>query len=137
MDQSKYVQILNKYKDIISSPPDLILTEDPSTGDYFVSLNIAFNPHPRYGSTRLRIREKYNSSEELYFYRYCWEMNCKPTGNISAWENEHSHGLDSDPHHHHHVPYDRKPVQNNHSIRTLEDAFKVIVHYITSGNNYP
>ena len=80
----KYVQILNKYKDIISSPPDLILTEDPSTGDYFVSLNIAFNPHPRYGTTRLRIREKYNSSEELYFYRYCWEMNCKPTGNINA-----------------------------------------------------
>lgn len=137
MEQSKYVQLLNKYQDIILLPPDLILTVDPSTGDSSVSLNIAFKAHPQYGLTKLRIREKYNSSGELYFYRYCWEVNSKPTGNISAWENEHSHGLDSDPHHHHHVPYDRKPVQNNHSVRTLEDALEVIVPYIRSGQNYP
>jgi hypothetical protein len=34
-----------------------------------------------------------------------------PTGNISAWENEHNHGVEIDPHHNYHVPFDRSQLE--------------------------
>lgn len=137
VSQTKYLTLINKYSPYIAAPPILDLDLDSATGVTKVRLNLEFIPHPVYGKTKFRIRERYDSSGNLFFYRYCWEINKRPTGHITAWENEHNHGLPTDPHHHHHVPFDRKQVQANPNVRTLEDAFNVIIPYIVSGKPYP
>ena len=133
----KYTDLVSKYSSYIASSPLLNLSVDPYTNETKVVLNIEFTSHPTLGITKFRIREWYDSNDELVQYRYCWETNSKPTGNISAWENEHNHGLSTDPHHRHHVLYDRKPVQANHDIRTLEQAFEFVISYLSTGNDYP
>ncbi|MGZ4032309.1 MAG: toxin-antitoxin system TumE family protein [Tumebacillaceae bacterium] len=136
-----YVNLIDKYKSYVVSPPLLLdLDIDPVTGDTFVKLNLQLVSHPHYGITKFRIRERYDPSGQLVEYRYCWEVNNRPTGNISAWENEphtRPHGFPTDPHHHHHVPFDRHQVQASPIVRTLADAFAIVIPYIQSGRPYP
>lgn len=137
ISSTKYTDLITKYSSYVAIPPLLNLNVDPSKGETRVALNIEFTPHSTLGVTKFRIREWYDSNDNLIQYRYCWEVNSKPTGNISAWENEHGHGLSTDPHHHHHVLYDRKPAQENHDIRSLEQAFDFIISYLSTGKDYP
>lgn len=132
-----YLAVISKYSCYIVSPPLLTLNTDPSTGVTRVNINLELRSHAVYGTTKFRIREEYDSSGNQLLYRYCWEVNNKPTGHISAWENEHDHGFPSDPHHHHHVPFDRKQVQASPYVRTLEEAFSIVIPYIDSGRPYP
>lgn len=137
ISSDKYTDLITKHSAFIAAPPLLNLNIDPHTSKTKVTLNIEFTAHPTLGVTKFRIREWYDSNDDLIKYRYCWETNNKPTGNISAWENEHNHGVSTDPHHHHHVLYDRKPVQENYSIRTLESAFDFVIGYLSTGKTYP
>lgn len=137
ISSTKYTDLIAQFSSYIASPPLLNVSLDPVTGETKVQLNIEFISHPTLGITKFRIREKYDANDVLVQYRYCWETNRKPTGNISAWENEHGHGLATDPHHHHYVLYDRKPVQDNHVIRSLEKAFEFVMDYLTNGKRYP
>lgn len=136
VSSTKYTDLILQYSSYIASPPLLNVSVDPVTGETKVQLNIEFIPHPTLGITKFRIREKYDAHDDLIQYRYCWEINRRPTGNISSWENEHGHGLSTDPHHHHYVLYDRKPVRENYDVRSLEDAFQQVMNYLSTGRNY-
>jgi len=138
INPSQYTQLISRYEDYFASPPMLDLDLDPITGWTTVRITFEFIPHPEFGNTKLRVRDWYDPNDNHVQYRYCWEVNRKPTGNISAWENEHQHdGIKSGLHHNHHVPYDRKPVQDNYNIRTLEDALAFVISYIKTGKPYP
>lgn len=136
VNPEKYTQLISKYSPYLINSPLLDLDVDAITGNTKVSITFEFIPHPDYGNTKLRVREWYDSTGELLKYRYCWEVNRRPTGNISAWENEHGHGVSTDPHHNHHVPFDRKPVRENPDVRCLEDAFNAIMQYIIESKPY-
>lgn len=138
IDSSNYVSLIKIYGSYIKSPPLLLsLNRDSTTGIIKVQLNLELASHPIYGVTKFRIRETFDTSGKLIKYRYCWEINRKPTGHITAWENEHPHGLSTDPHHHHHIPFDRKQVKENKSVRNLTDALAIVMSYIKSGKEYP
>lgn len=137
INPARYDEIIRRHGVLFASSPQLQIDVDSITGYVTVKLNIEFVSHPTLGRTKFRIRERFDAGDNLVLYRYCWEFNSKPTGNISAWENEHNHVLVTDPHHHHHVMYDRSPVQESHQVRSLEDAFNVVMHYISTGCQYP
>lgn len=44
--------------------------------------------------------------------------------------------MNSEPHHHHHIPGDRQQRQDNFDIHTLESAIAFIAMYIESGEEY-
>lgn len=130
--------LLRTYSSYILSPPLLYdLDIDPGKKTTKMILNLEFINHPVYGRTQLRIRETYNSESQLILYRYNWERNNKPESSITAWENEHYHNVSTDPHHHHHVPFDRKQAKENSDVRCLADALTIIIPYIQTGNEYP
>lgn len=63
---------------------------------------------------------------------------------ISAWENEPHDApntptafkVETEPHHHHYVPGERKYRKENYDVRTLEADFEFVAHFITSGEEY-
>lgn len=141
IDPTYYTDLIDKYKPYLSTHSPIPLPDldyDKDTEETTVKVTFEFIPHPDFGATKLRVRDWYDGESNHVRYRYCWEVNRTPTGNISAWENEHPHdGLTTNPHHNHHVPYNRKPVQDNHSIRTLSDALAFIIPYIRDSKPYP
>ena len=44
--------------------------------------------------------------------------------------------VNSEPHHHHHVPGDRHQRKDNYDIHTLESAFDFVANYIESEEEY-
>src|SRR5690606_8849190 len=99
ISSDKYTDLISKYSAYIINSPLLDLDVDGRTGITKVSITFEFCPHPDHGNTKLRVREWYDPNDTMFQYRYCWETNNKPTGNISSWENEHNHGVATDPHH--------------------------------------
>lgn len=137
IDFSMYFTLINQYRSYIKTPPLLQdLVPDSNKGTTKVKLNLELVNHPIYGVTKFRSRETFDISGKLIRYRYCWERNSKPTGHITAWENEHPHNLETDPHHHHHVPFDRGKVKENYNVRCFADAIEIIVQHLRTGESY-
>jgi hypothetical protein len=139
IQRSAYLALISSYRSFLALPPP-IFDIDVLPEFTFVKLNLNFVRHPHYGFTKFRIREKYDALDQLMEYRYCWEISSKPSGHISAWENELHivpHGFPTDPHHHHHVPMDRNQVQGSPTVRDLSMAFGAIIPYFRSGKAYP
>jgi Family of unknown function (DUF6516) len=133
---SDYKDIVNKFSHIFREPPDLDIQEGTET---VIKITFYLNNISSYGDTKLRVREWYNDSDIKTRYRYAWEKNRTKPGHISAWENEHHdvpHGLDTDPHHHHHVPGDRTQVQENRNVRDLDAALSSVEEYISNNKPY-
>ena len=133
-----YIAVLNTYDRYMSLPPTFSRFHFNSRTNLFeVKMDVSFVPHPVYGNTQFRLREWYDSLGNKVQYRYCWEASPDPADHITAWENEHPYGFPNDPHHHHHVPFNRKEVQDNPNVRSIADAFGLIIPYIQSGHPYP
>lgn len=144
--------ILNKYGDILDSYHNL--QERNSIYASFkrtkTRLDVLFplKEHPVHGITGLHAVEKYDEKGYVREYHYQWKRIIPKEGimfsHISAWENEphdapntpDKYLIVTEPHHHHHIPGDRKQRKANYDIRTLEAAFDFVAQYIRSGKEY-
>ncbi|GAA0603797.1 hypothetical protein GCM10009001_21080 [Virgibacillus siamensis] len=63
---------------------------------------------------------------------------------ISGWGND-SHDsewtpdeykIETEPHHHHYDPNDRRKRKENYDVRTLYEVFQFVSYYIESGKPY-
>lgn len=134
---SDYQSIIKKFGDIFRQTPDLELDINAS-GITVIKITF-YLKSGFYGETKIRVREWYDQNDNKLQYRYSWEKNRTKPGHISAWENEpHEtpHGLETDPHHHHHVPGDRSKLQGNFNTRDLEKALSVVEEYILENKEY-
>lgn len=107
-----------------------------------------FKEHPVHGITGLHAVEKYDDHGYISEYYYQWKKIIPKEGiaftHISAWENEPHDAPDTparfivktEPHHHHHIPGERRHRKENYDIRTLEAAFEFIAQYIITGKEY-
>ncbi|NLP50240.1 DUF6516 family protein [Bacillus sp. RO1] len=112
---------------------------------YIVKITLHLKHHPIYGKNRLKITETHYKDGSPKKYRYQWELNPpsldKSDSHITAWENE-SHEDDpanqtkSEPHHHHHVPFDRTKRAENWHVRDIEAAIKEIEPFVLKGIAY-
>lgn len=138
---SDYRTLIQKYSHLFREPPELTLEE--SAEHTVVKITFFFNAC-YYGETKMRIREWFDSNDEKVQYRYSWEKNRTKPGHISAWENEihevphhqFPDGMETDPHHHNHVPADRTHVQENRTIHSLDKALSVVEEFILSSQPY-
>ncbi|KQL41019.1 hypothetical protein AN960_05405 [Bacillus sp. FJAT-25509] len=136
INPSKFYNLLIKYEVIFRTSPPMLNLVPLKGGIMKVQLNIDLKPHPQFGNTKARIREWYDSNGHLIQYRYCWEEKSNPSGNICSFENEHNHGVATDPHHTHPVINDRKPCDNNYNVRSVDDFLNFVSQYILVGKNY-
>ncbi|UOQ95640.1 hypothetical protein MUO14_07965 [Halobacillus shinanisalinarum] len=44
--------------------------------------------------------------------------------------------METEPHHHHYDPTDRKKRKENYNVRTLKQAFEFVSYYLESGEEY-
>lgn len=134
---SDYQAVITRFNHIFRQTPDLVIElEDASVT--VVKITFYFKS-AFYGETKMRVREWFDADDNKIQYRYAWEKNNTKPGHISAWENEHHnipHGLDTDPHHHHHVPGDRTQLQANYRTRELEIALERVEEYIVHNKQY-
>ncbi len=143
--------ILDKYGHLLQSYTGLI-EKDSIYANYKLTSNklsvlFPLKEHPVHGITGLHATEKYKNGY-VKEYHYQWKIIIPKKGirfsHISAWENEPHNApntpkedkVDSEPHHHHHVPGDRKCRKDNFDVQTLEAAFAFIAKYIESGEEY-
>lgn len=92
--------------------------------------------------------ERYDNDGMVRKYSYQWKIIMPKMGinshHISAWGNDphdatwtsSEYAVESEPHHHHHVPGDWKQRQANWEVWTLEEAFEFVGEYIRSGVEY-
>lgn len=104
--------------------------------------------HPIHGITGIEISEKYNDEDYVERYIYVWKKILPKAGvsssHICGWGNDphnapntpDEYKVDTEPHHHHYDPKDRKHRKNNFRVRTVEDVFDFVVPYILSGKEY-
>lgn len=104
--------------------------------------------HPIHGITGLRVYEKYNNAGYVEKYDYQWKLIIPRRGiqlsHISSWGNDRhdaewtpdEYRVETEPHHHHFDPNNRKNRRENYDIRTLVQAFRFVEHYIRSGEEY-
>lgn len=146
------LEISNKYRHLLTNYSNLrernsIFTNYKRT---FNKLSVLFplKEHSIHGITGLYATEKYDENGCVIEYHYSWKRIIPKQGviysHISAWENE-SHNdpntlekfkVNSEPHHHHHVPGDRHQRKDNFDIHTLDSAFSFVAKYIESGEEY-
>lgn len=144
--------ILEKYEDILESYQNL--HERNSIYASFkltkVKLDVLFllKEHSIHGITGLHATEKYDKKGFVIEYHYQWKRIIPKQGimfsHISAWENEShdapntptSYLVETEPHHHQHVPGNRTLRIENKETRTLIAVFKFISKYIRSGKEY-
>ncbi|GGA91263.1 DUF6516 family protein [Ornithinibacillus halotolerans] len=81
-------------------------------------------------------------------YQYKWKIIIPKKGklfsHISAWGNDPHNDpstpeelrVNTEPHHHHHVPGDWRQRQDNYDVHTLDAAFQFVERYIESGIEY-
>lgn len=81
-------------------------------------------------------------------YDYQWKRIIPRGGiqitHISSWGNEphnakwtpEEYKIESEPHHHHYDPTDRKKRKESWEVRTLRDALLFVKYYIDSGEEY-
>ncbi|WCF11388.1 DUF6516 family protein (plasmid) [Paenibacillus thiaminolyticus] len=104
--------------------------------------------HPIHGITGLRAYEKYDDAGYVLRYDYQWKRIVPKMGiqlsHITSWGNDphdapdtpEEYRVETEPHHHHYDPQNRKNRCENYNIRTLRDAFKFIEPYILEGKEY-
>ena len=126
---------------------------DPIYLDYkrtrnLLSVLFPLKEHPVHGKTGLYAMERYDENGYVKKYSYQWKIihpkHGKHLKHISAWENEPHDAegtpgvfrVESEPHHHHHVPGDRNLRKENWDVWTLDDAFAFIREYIETGKEY-
>lgn len=144
--------ILEKYGDMMASYQNL--KEKNSVYGSFkktkrkIDVLFPLKEHPIHGITGIHAIEKYNEHGNVERYHYQWKRIIPKKGvifsHISAWENEpHSdentpseYIVKTEPHHHHHIPGDRKQRQANENIRSLEAVFEYVAPYIRHGIEY-
>jgi len=144
--------ILDKYGDILGSYHEL-REKNSIYGSFKLTkakLDVLFplKEHPIHGITGIHATEKYNEKGYVMEYHYQWKRIFPKQGilfsHISAWENEThdasntptSYLVETEPHHHHHIPGNRKLRTENEETRTLLAVFKFIARYIRSGDEY-
>ncbi|MGD6796287.1 hypothetical protein [Metabacillus indicus] len=113
-----------------------------------LSILFPFKEHPVHGITGLHATEKYDDNGFVKEYHYQWKVIIPKQGvlfsHISAWENEphddpktpEKYKVNSEPHHHHHIPGDRHQRKDNYDVQTLKSAFAFVSRYIESGSEY-
>jgi hypothetical protein len=92
--------------------------------------------------------ENYNEAGYVDQYHYHWKIIMPKMGvifsHISGWGND-SHDanwtpkeyrVNTEPHHHHYDPADRKKRRDNYDVRTLVQAFAFVDTYFDSGEEY-
>lgn len=144
--------ILEKFSELLESHKNL--SEQNSIYAKFKQnhkkLDVLFplKEHPIHGITGLHAVEKYDSKGFVKEYHYQWKRIIPKEGiayaHISAWENEPHNApntpeqfiVKTEPHHHHHIPGDRKQRTENYRIRNLESVFNFIAQYINTGEAY-
>jgi len=146
-------RILEKYEDVIENYPHLE-NRDPLYARYEQDTEkliavIPLKKHPVYGITGFVGYEKYNDEGLVERYSYAWRILVPKLGNgpghITAWENDphdkpntrRKYRVATEPHHHHHVPFDRSKRKENYDVRTMDDAFSIVADYIRNGKPYP
>lgn len=104
--------------------------------------------HPTHGITGLRAYEKYDEAGYVEKYDYQWKRIIPrggiQTSHISSWGNEphdaawtpEEFRVETEPHHHHYDPNDRRKRRENWHVRTLRDALLFVKHYIDSNEEY-
>lgn len=109
---------------------------------------IPLQEHPIHGITGIEISEKYDDQGYVERYIYEWKKVLPrqgvSTSHISGWGNEphnapntpEKYKVDTEPHHHHYDPNDRKNRRNSFQVRTVEDVFNFVIPYIQSGDEY-
>lgn len=145
-------EILDKYGHLLTTYP-YISERDPIYPDYkrtrnLLSVLFPLKEHPVHGKTGLYAMERYDENGYVKKYSYQWKIihpkHGKHLKHISAWENEPHDAegtpemfrIESEPHHHHHVPGDRNLRKENWDVWTLDDAFAFIREYIETGKEY-
>ncbi|WP_019412691.1 DUF6516 family protein [Paenisporosarcina sp. TG20] len=104
--------------------------------------------HPVHGITGLHVVENYDDDGYVRQYHYQWrvivpKMGIRPS-HICGWGNDphdaewtpEVYKVDTEPHHHHFDPNDRKNRRENYDVRTLEQAFEFVTKYLDSGEEY-
>jgi hypothetical protein len=148
------LSIYDQYNDIITSAyikdirgekhiyPKIKLTPK------VLSALLPLKEHPVHGITGIHVIENYDDNGHVRKYSYQWKVIIPKMGiqsyHISAWGNEphddpntpEEFKVESEPHHHHHVPKDWRKRKRNWSVWTLEEAFEFVAHYIRSGQEY-
>ena len=104
--------------------------------------------HPFHGITGLHAIEKYGEDGCVREYQYMWKIIIPKQGvqfnHISSWGNDphnrpgtpEKFKMDTEPHHHHHVPGNRSFRTDNWDVHTLEQAFEFVIHYLETGPPY-
>ncbi|MED3662073.1 DUF6516 family protein [Ureibacillus sp. FSL K6-8385] len=145
-------EILKKYGHLLADYP-AIAENGPIYPEYKRTKRLLYvlfplKKHPVHGITGLLAIEKYDADGYVEKYSYQWKVIYPKMGkmfkHISAWENEPHDAewtekalqVESEPHHHHHVPGDRKQRQANWDVWTLDEAFAFVAEYIESGKEY-
>lgn len=144
--------ILDKFEDLLKSYPNLKEKNSIYTSLKLTKrkLDVLFplKEHPIHGITGLHAVEKYDRHGFVKEYHYQWKRIIPKQGirfsHISAWENEPHDApntptafkVATEPHHHHHVPGERKHRQANYNIHTLEAALEFVAHFIVSSEEY-
>lgn len=104
--------------------------------------------HPVHGITGLHVVENYDDDGYIRQYHYQWRVIVPKMGiqtsHICGWGNDphdakwtpEEYKVDTEPHHHHFDPNDRKKRRENYNVRTLEQAFEFVTKYLDSGEEY-
>lgn len=144
-------EVLEKYEDIISQysvGKGKEYVPRYEKNERYMKAVIPLKEHPEYGITGIVALETYNDDGLVEQYSYSWRILYPKKGNhaghITAWENEPhdspntptKYRVATEPHHHHHVPFDRRQRKENYDVRTLNDAFSKVAEFIRSGKPY-
>lgn len=143
--------IFEKYQDII--PEKIVPGEKHVFPTYkktnsMLSVLFPLKEHPVHGKTGIYAMEKYDDDGYVRRYNYQWKIiipkMSKQGFHISSWGNEPHNDpdtppefqIDSEPHHHHHVPHDWRQRKENWTVWTLEEVFEFVAFYIRTGIEY-
>ncbi len=145
-------EILDKYRDILTNyevvPGEKHLYPSYRRTKKNLSVLFPLKEHPVHGKTGLYVMEKYDENGYVLSYHYLWKIIIPKMGvqgyHISAWGNEPHNDpktpseliVESEPHHHHHVPGDWHRRQANWTVWTLAEAFEFVAYYIRSEQEY-
>jgi len=104
--------------------------------------------HPIHGITGIHVVENYDEAGYVRQYQYQWKTIVPKMGiqlsHICGWGNDphdaewtpEEYRVETEPHHHHYDPKDRKKRRENYNVRTLEQVFEFVTVYLINGNEY-
>lgn len=141
----KYGHLLKTYSNFVDR--DSIFANFKRTNN---RLEILFPliEHPVHGITGLHVVENYSEAGYVRLYQYQWKIIIPKLGvrfsHITSWGNDphdaewtpEEYKIDTEPHHHHYDPKDRKKRRENYSVRTLNQAFAFVAKYLETKEEY-